>query len=150
MAAIPEALQAMQAAEPRTRTLQPTIRIAVAVEVEMAALEAREASVGIVLASSAALAVRRSRFRRVRFLWAAALVQERQTTVPTGFPARIPATTIAEQTVPASIAAARQEAASSSFTRETSLVLEPSVPTGSRPSRRKTMVVAAVAQAARF
>src|SRR5580692_12939830 len=118
MAAIPEALPATQAVEPQTRTLQPMIRIAAAVEVEMAAVEAQEASVGIVPASSVASAVQRSRFRRARFLWAAALVQERQTTVPTGIPSRIPATTTAEQTAPASIAAARQGAASSLFTRE--------------------------------
>src|SRR5580692_257173 len=105
MAAIRGALQAMQAAEPQTPTRQPMIRIAGAVVVEMAALEAREDSVGIVLALSVASAVRHSRFLRARFLWEAAPVQERQTTVPTGFPARIPATTIAEQTAPASIAA---------------------------------------------
>src|ERR1700674_2431292 len=135
MAAIPEALQAPQAAEPQTRTLQPMIKIAAAVVVEMAALEAQEGSVGIVLASLVASAERRSRFRRARFLWAAALVQERQTTGPSGIPARIPAIAIAEQTAPASLAAAGRAAASSSFTRELSLVLEPSVPTGSRPSR---------------
>src|SRR5580704_568427 len=126
------------------------IRIAAAVVVEMAALEAQVASVGTVRESSVALAVRRSRPRRARFLWAAALVQERRTTDHSGIPSRIPAEIIVEQTAPASIAAAGQEAASSSFTREPSLVLEPSAPTGSRPSRRRTMVVAEVAQAARF
>src|SRR5580693_8881937 len=97
MAAIPEALQATQAVEPQTRTQQPMIKIAAEVVAEMAAREAQEASVGIVPALSVALAVLRSRFRRARFLWAAARVQERQTTVPSGILARIPAATIAEQ-----------------------------------------------------